>query len=356
MNPTNRSFGLDLARAVAIALVLVAHFAKVIEVAGYYGVELFFALSGFLIGGILYRDLFSSLDWTFENVSRFWQRRWWRTLPNYYLFFALTALFHFFYGGLPAPADLPRYAVFLQNLREGNHFFYGVSWSLCIEEWFYLLFPGLLWMVIGQGMKKRPAFLALTLLFLIAPALIRERLFLSFKPEDVRVMTLARLDAIFYGVAVAFLHQRYRLPASLTRWPAIVGAGLVAAVALSHAYRVDAPTAAFRVAFILVPCGFALTMPWLEALAQPAKSFALLQIGIEKLSLWSYSIYLCHIPILFTVYAAFGGVRESALVNLASKATALALSVAAAACVYRWFELPMLSFRPRQMQPALAES
>ncbi len=54
-NSYTRNFGLDLARALAISLVVFSHLSKSVEVFGLYGVELFFALSGFLIGGILYR-------------------------------------------------------------------------------------------------------------------------------------------------------------------------------------------------------------------------------------------------------------------------------------------------------------
>lgn len=49
----NRSFGLDLVQAFAICLVLVSHFAKSLAIIGFWGVELFFGLSGFLIGQIL---------------------------------------------------------------------------------------------------------------------------------------------------------------------------------------------------------------------------------------------------------------------------------------------------------------
>src|SRR5688572_4697894 len=92
--PHVRKIGLDLPRALAITLVLVSHFVKRCEILGFYGVELFFALSGFLIGGILYRDLAASPGWTFPRVKHFWFRRWWRTLPNYYLFLIIALIFH----------------------------------------------------------------------------------------------------------------------------------------------------------------------------------------------------------------------------------------------------------------------
>ena len=93
-----RIFGLDLLRAIAIGLVLLCHitpffvfplapgwFAEVSALAS-LGVDLFFVLSGFLIGGILLRDLDRGAS--FRSLVAFWSRRWWRTLPNYYLFLA----------------------------------------------------------------------------------------------------------------------------------------------------------------------------------------------------------------------------------------------------------------------------
>ncbi|RYE13802.1 MAG: hypothetical protein EOP34_08005 [Rickettsiales bacterium] len=84
---THRSFGLDLARAIAIGLVLMSHFGhNALDALGFWGVELFFALSGFLIGQILWRNFSQTDNWSGKQILNFWQRRWWRTLPNYYLF------------------------------------------------------------------------------------------------------------------------------------------------------------------------------------------------------------------------------------------------------------------------------
>ena len=91
---TERVFGLDVMRASAILLVLLGHatvwFASFVPVfnigclGGYFGVELFFVLSGFLIGSILLRWLIDPGSTT--TLFDFWRRRWLRTLPNYVLF------------------------------------------------------------------------------------------------------------------------------------------------------------------------------------------------------------------------------------------------------------------------------
>ena len=135
-----RVFGLDVARAVAIFLVLVAHLVHEVEYIGFYGVELFFALSGFLIGGILLESYKKADRFNISLLINFWLRRWWRTLPNYYLFICIFLICHGLKGYFPSYEQLLRFVTFTQ-CTGGNQFFFSVSWSLCIEEWFYLLFP-----------------------------------------------------------------------------------------------------------------------------------------------------------------------------------------------------------------------
>jgi peptidoglycan/LPS O-acetylase OafA/YrhL len=100
---------------------------------GTLGVEIFFVLSGFLIGQILLRDFEQGVN--FKKLLHFWKRRWIRTIPVYYLVLFLKFVL--------APAigiNIIWYFLFLQNNIYGIDFF-GVSWSLVIEEWFYLLIP-----------------------------------------------------------------------------------------------------------------------------------------------------------------------------------------------------------------------
>ena len=68
----HRNFGLDCVRVVAIGLVLIAHFAKVYEFLGFWGVEIFFALSGYLIGGILYRYYDTEKGFSCPKIMNFW--------------------------------------------------------------------------------------------------------------------------------------------------------------------------------------------------------------------------------------------------------------------------------------------
>ena len=87
-----RVFGLDLMRALAIIFVVMSH-GSMLEKANtdfpwirlVNGVELFFVLSGFLIGGILIKNFQKTNSFGIKEIYNFWIRRWFRTLPNYYL-------------------------------------------------------------------------------------------------------------------------------------------------------------------------------------------------------------------------------------------------------------------------------
>ena len=102
-NPYRRNYGLDLIRSLAICLVLFAHFTTKAPACGVLGVELFFVLSGFLIGGILYQTLRNQDPIHFRDIWLFWKRRWMRTLPNYYLFLAVAIAMFPSYGNTRRP-------------------------------------------------------------------------------------------------------------------------------------------------------------------------------------------------------------------------------------------------------------
>src|SRR5690606_4396644 len=174
----NRIFGLDIMRAVAIMLVVISHtiwifpdtknlFTDLLSMAGVLGVEIFFVLSGFLIGRIIYR-LFVDPDFNFKKVKYFWVRRWFRTLPNYYIILILNMVMAIWFN-TPLPDNLWRYFFFLQNFAWEMPFFFGESWSLPIEEFAYILAPLLLYLVmfIKVPVSKSKLFGSVTVLVIL---------------------------------------------------------------------------------------------------------------------------------------------------------------------------------------------
>src|SRR5690606_37576027 len=111
------------------------------------GVGVFFVLSGFLIGGILIKDL-NRYRFNIKTLRTFWIKRWSRTLPNYFLYLFLSVLLiPILYSDFDL-LWLINYSTFTHNLFSAPPYaFYGHSWSLSVEEWFYLLTPLLMLLV-----------------------------------------------------------------------------------------------------------------------------------------------------------------------------------------------------------------
>jgi peptidoglycan/LPS O-acetylase OafA/YrhL len=187
----NRDRNLDLIRAAAIIMVLIYHgvvmspieapWIRRVASYGQHGVDLFFVLSGWLIGGLYWRERKQ-----FGNVliGRFWLRRWVRTIPCYLV--ALLASYLAVYVTRHEPFDYG-YLVFLQNYYDRISFF-TTSWSLCIEEHFYLLLP--LAFLIWRGPGDYRLTVALLLSILLVPSVLR---FVQY-PES----------AIVYGAGLGF--------------------------------------------------------------------------------------------------------------------------------------------------------
>ena len=227
-----RNFGLDLVRATAILLVMVSHWANNFShwigvqvdwrvfFAGEVGVDLFFALSGFLIGRILLEIARTAPTWT--NYAIFMIRRWMRTLPLYLL--CVAVLFTFFPPVEDSGRLLLQFVTLSQNLYHPMpaHWYFSVSWSLTIEEWFYLLF-GLALIGMTAVLRRWRTALGVSLAFFMAGPLALRFGVADYARWDstLHQMVFFRIDAIAYGVLSAYLYMQRILVVSASAFPAL---------------------------------------------------------------------------------------------------------------------------------------
>ncbi|WP_339268376.1 acyltransferase [Paenibacillus sp. FSL K6-1330] len=207
-----RNFGLDVVRSIAIIMVLISHgrifFGEYdlqwLSYNGLIGVEIFFVLSGYLIGRIIIKDVLPQNS--FKPLFVFYQRRWFRTLPVYFLIMILLIII---VGKHPNWTNL----IFLQNFNEMHLGFMPVSWSLSIEEWFYLLIPPLfiIALLITRN-NSRTTFFAICCLVILVVTIARFYYVLTINPTwdyGVRKQIFLRLDSIMFGVLLAGIKIYY---------------------------------------------------------------------------------------------------------------------------------------------------
>jgi peptidoglycan/LPS O-acetylase OafA/YrhL len=180
------------------------------------GVELFFVLSGFLIGGILIKIFQNSKTFGIKDISNFWIRRWFRTLPNYYLILILNILVVYF-GVIKEDFSQFnwKFFFFLQNFSQPLTGFFWESWSLSIEEWFYILFPvilGIAFLICSRlKITRKKIFLGSILIFLSVPLLLRIFIASKFQVDNfwlgakIFKVVVYRLDGIALGLLAAFI-------------------------------------------------------------------------------------------------------------------------------------------------------
>ncbi|MGE0056315.1 MAG: acyltransferase family protein [Hyphomicrobium sp.] len=157
-NEVDRNFRADIQalRAIAVAAVVLFHADLPAVSGGYYGVDIFFVISGFLITGLLVRELEASN--TIELLS-FWKRRAWRLLPNALVVLSVCLMLATTLGPLVelrnSASDVLAALLYFANyhfaLRALDYFDGSVSlspvlhfWSLSVEEQFYFVWPLLL--------------------------------------------------------------------------------------------------------------------------------------------------------------------------------------------------------------------
>ncbi|MBJ7311651.1 acyltransferase family protein [Rugamonas sp. CCM 8940] len=358
---TARIHGLDTLRALAIVLVFMSHYASFVSgeptfgflgEVGWSGVDLFFALSGYLIGNQILAALRGP-----ERLSlgRFYARRLLRTLPNFYVVLALYACWPYFRGASVMP-ELWRFLSFTQNLGLNPGTAFSHAWSLCVEEQFYMLLPALALLIAA---RRRALPLAWLLVFgsLLAGMLIRSYVWHNYIDGNERDIyryynlvyysTLCRFDELVAGVALALVKNHHaalwqRLTA-YGNWMLAAGAALLGlAWYLFLLDRYGYAATVFGYPLLAV----AISLLLLAALSPGALLHRLRVPGAAALALWSYAIYLSHkqlCVLLGKVLAAQGlaptGWPAVSLLSLAS--------VAAGWLLYSLVERPFMVLRQR---------
>jgi peptidoglycan/LPS O-acetylase OafA/YrhL len=287
-------------------------------------------LSGFLIGGIL-------LDRAHEQnaFQVFYVRRFFRIVPLYLLVFIIGLAFR---GSQPAP--IVSYLTFTQNIWMAYHndwsIFYRVTWSLAVEEQFYIFLPFLIWLA------PRRWLLAI-LVFLIAVAPLLRLVAFKLSPAAPHVLFPCRMDTLLIGVVLAYVIRQERARiwvyqnktalyiafASSLVWPTIatlkdwsLGTFPMETFGLT--------LLAFTYACFLLIAAVETHGPiaWVTNLA-PLRRFGVL----------AYCIYLIHLSLLAFFHQHFGWHPACAL--------ALIGSVGIAEVSWRFFERPLISLGHR---------
>ncbi|HEX3147959.1 MAG TPA: acyltransferase [Gemmataceae bacterium] len=321
----------DLLRFVACVLVIYSH-ASVeahLRVAfGHAGVALFFSISGYLIGSVL-KNMYGQANW----YAKFYVNRFLRIYPPLLAglaFFGILAACGF--ANKPGTLEVflrnvPYEITFTEPLSpdKGVWLPYGIVWTLCIEEWFYLLLP-LIFAVVGP---KRALFVLIGLMVLTAEPRLEKI------PGTDYGMWFFWPCNLLGGAVLALSNVPKR-----TGFPWVGIAGLILLV-VNAALEWCHP---FGPVMGLVTT----TTVW---------SFATTTTAYPKMLNWalfagkrSYGIYLLHITAVSAAMRvaqkAVGG-TSGLVYDVIAVTLAVAMSVAAAAVLWRLYEEPILNFRKR---------
>lgn len=352
---------LDGLRGIAILLVLGFHYFNNSETTsfsqffsrigipfrmGWSGVDLFFVLSGFLIGGILL-DARGAHDY----FQTFYLRRLFRIVPVYYLWVSLCVLVTLSGGGWLAhylpndPAALKRLPfnyLFLQNFYSMPHgslawYWLTVAWSLGVEEQFYLIAPPLIRFL---SLEKLKSILLATIV--LAP-LLRTALFLSWSAGGHVMYSWMpfRADSLAIGVLAALLWREGKIQEWYVRHRTISYLILVTLLApLLLLLKWPFGPFAFGMGFV----GYT----WLALLSAALLLLCLLEFDglwshflrwrfLREMGRLSYCIYLIHLLIL--------GLTQAILMRAYPKPSPLLAATAILLAFLQTFVLAELSWR-----------
>jgi peptidoglycan/LPS O-acetylase OafA/YrhL len=345
--------GLDGLRALAVGAVIAYHVGWGWAPGGLLGVGVFFTLSGYLITDLLLAQYES--DGRLQ-LADFWLRRARRLLPALFAMLAVVVAWVTLLDRslLPALRGVVAASVlYVSNwwlIAQHSSYFaqfappspVGHLWSLAVEEQFYLIWPGLLWLGLRctRGRSGGRAKLAAASLLLAAVSVVTMAVLYrpGYDPTRVYDGTDTRAFALLIGAALAFVWPSRQLRADVARGARWVldGAGAVGLLVFAVlVWRIgEYSPFLYPTGMVLLSLGTALMV---AAAASPASRFGRM-LGWRPLR-WvgvrSYGIYLWHFPIIVLTTPADG--RDT----LVRAVLQIAASVGCAALSWRYLEEPI---------------
>ena len=356
INNSNRVYGLDVLRALAACLVVYEHGNFILEKASptlasikiIDGVDLFFVLSGFLIGGILLRGINQTEKIDFSFVKTFLARRWFRTLPNYFLFLLINIALIYF--GI-AEGFLNKYIItffaFFQNFIKPYDFLFWESWSLSVEEWFYFLFPFfLLTGALVFRKNKKILFLVCCTLLIVFSTFVRfykaETSYYTYDTWDlwIRKLVVCRFDSIGFGLLAAWIHFYYhKLWVKSSFFAFLAGLILFSWCMLNEFENNKYYTETLY--FTVSGIAGMLLLPMAERFKKSGTTFGKC---VTYISVISYAIYLSHFGVTASLIKnCFGFTTHPALMYLFYWSFTILFST----LIYAFYEKPMTNLRER---------
>lgn len=355
---TNRNFGLDLLRFIAISTVLISHSITVLPEKFYIvhhvifdGVLVFFVLSGFLIGRILIKAFENNIS--LAAILIFWKRRWLRTLPAYFFTIFLIIVLSLALGRDLNKIEIIKNLFFVQNLTYHYGAFFTESWSLSIEEWFYLTLP--LFIILFSLIPRinfKLNIIMIAILIIVVSLLIRyfisvNTLIDSISEWDKRLRSpvVTRLDSIMIGVVGAWFYQYKKLQFFKYRNVLFVLGG---SIFLLNKFLISFEVITFSgiyskvIYFTVLPFSILFMLPFIYYLS-PVKNRFFYYL-ITKGSLISYSLYLLNLTIISSLLLIPLGINYWYKFFLF-----WFLSIVFAILMYKYIEVPFMKLRDKKI-------
>jgi len=364
-----RIFGLDLLRFLAIIMVLISHGRLLLKstlgssidflsLGGFWGVELFFVLSGFLIGGILIKIYEPLPLYDFNTIKSFWKRRWFRTLPNYYLVLILNIILALILGKFVFD-DLRYYSFFIfsQNLFTEHPNFFGEAWSLAVEEWFYLVYPVVLFFTCKLSPvswnNKRKLLFSIILVFLFSFVLkIIISFFLNINwDSNIRRMAPLRLDSILTGVLFSWFNFYYHKLFNKYKTVMLIISILFLSISGYNYFKDIVEGGMFGTSFFsktfyfnITSLGFAFLLPYANY-SKSSTPKSIWKKTVTIISLISYSMYLIHYSFILVFLRKIFTGNSSVIIAISIFILYFLITIFFSILLYNFYEKPMTDLR-----------